>query len=985
MAVLAVSALGAAVGGSLITGTFLGLSGAAIGWTVGGLLGSALFPPKGQQGPRLGDLRVAGTEYGQPIPYVLGNPRVAGQIVWASNKRETATSQSAGKGGGPEVTTYTYDVDLVILLSENPITGVSRIWSNGDLVYNGDVTRAGIWGGLTIYTGTDEQLPDPTYEAGVGAGNTPAYRGRGYVVISGLQLGQSGQIPNLTFELATATTFGQLFKLPLTPTTEFNDVINPTQAISFFDGDYTFGSNGVTLRSAPVAPDSGRFGFGFAPDPAGGWKTHVGGTQDCYYSFELNIVDTIGIPSQPNDGIPFFRVQILPSGGNFDLYLYITDSLNFELYLNSKTGGGAKIADIGTLAKVDIILRAPAIPGDPVPLEFYANSVLGYSTTVPGPNWAVEITARNNSFGSFYGVEAFAVKNLTFGIGEPPEINLSPVPVNEAVSNIALRAGMSLSDFDVDNITSYEKPVRALAVGQVSNSRSVLEQFQGAFFFEASKSDKVYFRARSSTPVATIPYADLRASDSPDSQDEPFPLNTAGDLEIPAQASLTYPNMAADYNNATEYSFRVNAAQDSVESVSSALGMLPEEAKGVVDALMVEKVSSQTKSTIKVGLEYAYIEPGDVINVTNDDGRVYRMRVGTKKDNLTTIELELVLDDVGAIDFAAITADDYVLTEDVRQVAPTIWEALDIPLLRDADNENGYYVAVAPDRATADDIWDGAVFVRKWSTGDFENRFISGDACVMGTCQTTLGDWTGSNVFDESNSVTVRVTGELSSTTRNTMLNSVETNLAIVGNELIRFRLATFIQSINGENEYKLTGLLRGQRGTEQYQTGHTSSERFVLLNSLMRNVIDQNSQIDLPSEVKAVTLNLPLSSVTAEAFTNTAVRLKPFSVVQLRALADGSDLEITWNRRTRLSYRYGGTIGTSVPLGEATEAYRVRIYDGSTLVRTEDVTTNSYTYSAADIATDGFSSGATATIEVVQLSEIVGEGFPAEVEGIIP
>jgi hypothetical protein len=203
MAQLVVAAAGAAIGGSLITGTVLGMTGASLGWMAGSMLGSALFS-KGQhqQGPTLDDLRVAGTEYGQTIPWVAGSPRIAGQIVWASDRREIANTQKVGKGGGgSKVTTYTYEVDLLILLTENQIAGVSRIWSNGELVWNGTTTKDGVWSDLTIYTGASDQLPDPIYEAAVGVGNAPAYRGRGYVVIQSLQLGSSGAIPNLTFEV----------------------------------------------------------------------------------------------------------------------------------------------------------------------------------------------------------------------------------------------------------------------------------------------------------------------------------------------------------------------------------------------------------------------------------------------------------------------------------------------------------------------------------------------------------------------------------------------------------------------------------------------------------------------------------------------------------------------------------------------------------------------------------------------------------------
>ena len=57
---------------------------------------------------------------------------------------------------------------------------------------------------FTVYTGADDQLPDPDYEVAVGSANALAYIGSGTVFIKGLQLGNSGQIGNWTFEVISA-------------------------------------------------------------------------------------------------------------------------------------------------------------------------------------------------------------------------------------------------------------------------------------------------------------------------------------------------------------------------------------------------------------------------------------------------------------------------------------------------------------------------------------------------------------------------------------------------------------------------------------------------------------------------------------------------------------------------------------------------------------------------------------------------------------
>lgn len=206
MAQLVIAAAGSAIGGAVLgTGVVaLGLTGNAIGWTVGSLIGSMFSPTQKSQGPRLSDLTVTGSAYGTPIPYLVGGPRVAPQIIWASPKHEIATTTEQGKGGGgSEYTSYTYTVDLLLLLADNQMAVLGRVWSNGKLVYDpigGSGADAAPWSRITFYDGNASQLPDPTYEADKGA-DALAYRGRTTVFIEGLQLGSGGQIPNLTFEL----------------------------------------------------------------------------------------------------------------------------------------------------------------------------------------------------------------------------------------------------------------------------------------------------------------------------------------------------------------------------------------------------------------------------------------------------------------------------------------------------------------------------------------------------------------------------------------------------------------------------------------------------------------------------------------------------------------------------------------------------------------------------------------------------------------
>ena len=173
-----------------------GPTGAQIGWMTGSAIQSSRT--KIEQDV-VGDLRIQTAQYGIPIPYVIGKQRVAGNVIWASEKRTYDIETKAGKGGGPTVVSKGYKQDLAILICKGPIAGISRVWSNNKLIIDGRTESKPLVGDL--YLGTDSQLPDVTIEAAEGVGNVPAYRGIAYIVLKDFDLGTSGALPNFSFEV----------------------------------------------------------------------------------------------------------------------------------------------------------------------------------------------------------------------------------------------------------------------------------------------------------------------------------------------------------------------------------------------------------------------------------------------------------------------------------------------------------------------------------------------------------------------------------------------------------------------------------------------------------------------------------------------------------------------------------------------------------------------------------------------------------------
>jgi putative tail protein len=191
MATLVLTTVGSAFGGPI---------GGAIGAIIGQQIDGRLFAPKPRQGPRLGELAVQTSSYGNQIPRLFGTMRVAGTVIWATDLKEERSKSGGGKGQ-PKTVNYSYSANFAVALSGRPIRAVRRIWADGKLLRGaaGDFKTAT---GYRLHLGGEEQDVDPLIASVEGAGQAPAYRGLAYAVFEDFQLADYGnRIPSLTFEV----------------------------------------------------------------------------------------------------------------------------------------------------------------------------------------------------------------------------------------------------------------------------------------------------------------------------------------------------------------------------------------------------------------------------------------------------------------------------------------------------------------------------------------------------------------------------------------------------------------------------------------------------------------------------------------------------------------------------------------------------------------------------------------------------------------
>ena len=188
---------------------------------------------------------------------------------------------------------------------------------------------------------------------------------------------------------------------------------------------------------------------------------------------------------------------------------------------------------------------------------------------------------------------------------------------------------------------------------------------------------------------------------------------------------------------------------------------------------------------------------------------------------------------------------------------------------------------------------------------------------------------------------------------------------------------------------YRLSRLLRGQRGTEGAMGSPApAGARVVVLDEALVPLPVAEAALGLEATWRVGPASRPHTerSYRQLVFTPTGAGLRPFSVAHVeqpwRTAREPGDLVIGWTRRSRALAADSWT-AAEVPLAEEAEAYEVEILDGAAVVRTLATSTTSVTYTAAQQVADWgalLGPGDTLAIRIFQLSALVGRGAPASV-----
>nr|WP_286948249.1 phage tail protein [Pseudomonas sp. UBA6718] len=1029
-----------AVIGFYVGGPVGALQGAALGAGIGGYLD----PPKGPtvSGPRLSDLSVQTSTYGAFIPRVYGTIAVHGNLLWLENnklKERVRKEEQGGKGGGGGTTvkTYTYSATFALGLCQGPIAGVRRIWCGDKLLYNAGsddletiIASNQNAKGWRLYLGTDDQMPDPRYEADVGVGNAPAFRGIAYLVFEDFELADYSN----TLQVAQ-------FKVEIV-----NDAVDSVSKI-YDVADSSISSNssliikGVSGNIASIRPwvsSSDLPGFKSVHRTSGVYKEALGTSASgavIYADPDLSCGDldyvvlknglihtSVGIFSagiSPSDsGLRCFysgdrfAVLWLSGPGSRVIHLFNVASVISEHYTESSRDYIAIHLDGEHLYAVtvdEIVIFSASDLSELSSVSFSSSYSLESSVIYIGfwNGWLWILPYNNGVIQAFdpqNGVKVFELNSPElepssfFGSGQPGTIKngiiyrqsgtssggrvqafkvlfadsgLTPV-ANIIATEVGFSGLLSVVDLDVSLLSSQVRGYRVIG----GTIRAALEPLQGAFPFDVIQSGyQIKCVPRGQSSVATIPWQDLGAAEG-DTPGDMLKQSREMDSQLPARTTIKYIDAEREYAESEQYAERINTPAVNRVDREMPLVITADEAAGVAEVLQNLAWLERNELAFSLPPPYLGLEAADVVTISAQDA-AYEVRI--TESNYTP---DGRLDCKARPNRAALYTPNATGGESpgpdglIPLAGESLFIPLDVPVVDETAQNRAGFIGAMTGYA---DSWPGALLIRSGDGGQTwaDIQGYAGKASLA-RCLSVLPA-SNCTLIDARSVQVSSISGSWSSISRDQMLSGQ--HYAAYGAdgrwEIVRYQSA----ALQADGTFLLSGFIRGERGTEWATGLHQVGDWFVPLDDPDLAFIGSPVEsINIPFEYRGVTSGASYESASGVDFTYRGVNLECLSPVYAKAARDVSgNFSGSFTRRSRVTGTWW-TTGVPTPVGEASEAYEIDVMSGSTVVRTIAVNSPSFTYSATDQTTDFGSAQSSITFRIYQLSAVVGRGYPLEV-----
>ena len=558
--------------------------------------------------------------------------------------------------------------------------------------------------------------------------------------------------------------------------------------------------------------------------------------------------------------------------------------------------------------------------------------------------------------------------------------------LSEIYSDVCSRVNYEPGDYDTSDLTDE---VTGYVISRPTTASDLLDNFNKIFLINTVERDYgLVFEHRGKGTRAVITQDEMIRSD--DKQAEPYSEARQQEIELPFRVSISYMLYDYNYQIDTQSAQRVHVPQASMYSANKAELQLAaavpwNTAKSLAEGVLWTTWENRHTYKFRAPWTYLYLDAGDSIQLTFNDGASNYVRLNTFDMGADlTLEASTMVEGAGIYTYGEGITTGAARAFPQPQVftsGPSQLYLMDTPLLRDQDDDVNAivpYWAAGPYRDAS--YWMGTELDTSpdnstWTVlGNTQSKVSWGYLLTAPADPGSPFHTQGAGTFQ----VFMMVGGDnLSSISDLQLANGLNGAMVLKANgevEILQFRDVT----VMGANQFQLSFLNRGRRGTDTMAKGLLPGDNFVLLTSGTVFPLDLAlGTLNTAGTYRALTSYQLPEKAASESFTPTGRDKMPYAPVHLTATLSGSDIDLAWVRRSRINGALTDLTG-DVPLAEATEAYSVDILKAGTVVRTLTSTTSSVTYPSADISTDFGSTPTELSIVVYQISAIVGRGFGA-------
>jgi hypothetical protein len=524
-----------------------------------------------------------------------------------------------------------------------------------------------------------------------------------------------------------------------------------------------------------------------------------------------------------------------------------------------------------------------------------------------------------------------------------------------------------------------EVTVRGYAVRDSTSPRGAIEDLARVFFFDFVQSaGALKFFMRNATPAFTLGI-EYQGFSSGELTPRRVVERYTNPEDIPAGTAISYISIDGDYRSGNQAITKPNGIDTSsrIYSYQTSVVLTDDEAAQAADILYDELQDASTIYQVSVGPRFAKYHPGDVLLVELNEERAVPA-VLTSARGRHQIDWELR---GRSISYTSSATGTPVIpnTDSILDNARSDVVLMDSHLLRPVDDSDSFYMTVYP---VEDGRFTSATVFKSIDSGVSYFQYVGfQDGALVGRALTVLPDRPHPWSFDRVSSLTFTVASERGvaalpvTCTEADLLADRELNAFAVrsGSDWEIVQAATIVN--NGDGTWTISTFLRGRQGTEFAMPNHAIGNMVVHLTlSTMARAPD--GDMDIARSYLSITTGKIFDTTYSQIFTNTSRGLRPWSPVHVEAERDGSDnLTVTAIRRDR---KGTSELVDDPPMSEASESYRMDIYDGVDVVRSVSGSSLSFAYSAANQTTDFGSPQSAIDIQIVQISATFGDGVPA-------